>query len=102
MRQHADVAPPTLLDRRAVAEWLGVSTRWVERHLVPSLRARVGGKSWYRPDDIEKQLEIGQPCTSSAPRAGRAARSAPCASSSREALEVEAQLRASLAKPKRK
>lgn len=43
------------LTKKEVAATLGVSTRWVERHLVPTDQV-VGGKSWYLRDDVEAQL----------------------------------------------
>jgi hypothetical protein len=50
-----------LLDRRAVAAWLGVSTRWVARHLSPTAQPQRGGRAWYRRSDVERQLEALRP-----------------------------------------
>lgn len=104
-------ASEMLMSRREVAEWLKVSTRWIERHLAPSLRARVGGRSWYRREDIESQLSVNRVAPVAPPRSrlpSGGARSAsrnvladaPCVDA--DVREVEAQLRASLAKPTRK
>lgn len=45
-----------LLGKRDVADRLGVSCRWIERHLRPTLQARRGGRSWYRWSDVVEQV----------------------------------------------
>ncbi len=52
---------PDLLDRREVAAWLGVSTRWVERHLRPTSQPRAGGRAWYTRADVEDQMRALRP-----------------------------------------
>lgn len=65
------------LTKADVARSLGVSTRWVERHLVPSTHVR-GGKSWYLREDLDRQLRTLRPpgpkaaVSQAAPRVGRA------------------------------
>jgi hypothetical protein len=56
-----------LLDRASVAVWLGVSARWVARHLTPTSQARRGGRAWYRRDDVERQLAALRPSKAAAP-----------------------------------
>jgi hypothetical protein len=56
-----------LLDRAAVARWLGVSTRWVARHLTPTSQPRRGGRAFYRREDVERQLEALRPSKAAAP-----------------------------------
>lgn len=53
---NAELAGDRLLSRRDVASWLSVSTRWVERHLRPSVQATPRGRAWYTRDDVEAQL----------------------------------------------
>lgn len=95
----------TLLSRAEIARVLGVSVRWVDRHLTPSHRATPGGRAWYRRADVEAQLTTsGAGVDVAAPRLGSKRRSSrtPASSVDADVREVEAQLRASLAKPKRK
>src|SRR5688572_29043656 len=45
-----------LMTKAEVARRLGVSTRWVERHLAPSSQPARRGRAWYSADDVETQL----------------------------------------------
>lgn len=107
----SDVRDP-LLDIDALAARLGVSTRWVQRHLRPSLRASARGKGWYRLSDVETQLAVMEEPRTSRPRTK--ARSSPTTKSTptkpvlRRAeapdaiAEMETKLRASLSNPTRR
>lgn len=106
-----EVEADPLLDLDALAAHLGVSTRWVQRNLRPSLRASARGKGWYRMSDVEAQLGVigSAPMTRTRSRA-RAAKTPSANTTStvsrvespNEIAELEAKLRASLAKPTRR
>jgi hypothetical protein len=91
-----------LLDRASVAVWLGVSSRWIARHLTPTSQPRRGGRAWYRRDDVERQLEALRPSKAAAPTPTkkalatvRRARGAPPVPP--QVTEIEARLRESAA-----
>ena len=45
-----------LVTKAQAAKRLGVSTRWIERHLKPVAQASARGRAWYSDADIERQL----------------------------------------------
>ena len=49
----------TWLTKEQLATRLNVSTRWIERYITPSLRAKKGGRSWYDEEHVKTQLERG-------------------------------------------
>lgn len=87
-----------LLTKQEVARQLGVSTRWVERHIVPIAQPTRRGRAWYSAEDVEHQLASwrhdaeARTGRSPAPRKPRAA--AP--TRDRRAKEIEAELRRDL------
>ncbi len=94
-----------LLDRRQVAARLCVSIRWVERHLIPTSQPRRGGRAWYSPADVEKQMRALRPDSAprgqrgkAAPNAGRRPHTpSPTAEpTDKRARQIEAELRRDL------
>jgi hypothetical protein len=47
----------TRLTKEQLAKTLGVSSRWIERNIRPSLRAARGGRSWYAEEHVREQLD---------------------------------------------
>ncbi len=45
------------LTKQQLAKKLNVSTRWIERHISPSLRAKKGGAAWYAEEHVREQLD---------------------------------------------
>ena len=93
------------LDR--IATHLGVSKRWVQRHLRPTIRSGPRGKAWYRLEDVEAQVVCrGASTTPNASRDARTSARGPLSKSPRpssdEVAAVESELRLGLAKPARR
>lgn len=109
---HAETGPAhDLFSLDRIAEHLGVSKRWVQRHLRPTMRSGPRGKAWYRLADVEAQVACC--ATPAEPEARRGApsrargsvgraRSTTLRPSSAEVAAVEEALRAGLAKPTRR
>lgn len=47
----------TWLTKEQLARMLNVSSRWIERNITPSLRAKKGGRSWYDLEHVQTQLD---------------------------------------------
>lgn len=45
-----------LVDRRVAAAMFGVSTKTLTRWVKPTCQTRKGGRAWYDPADVERQL----------------------------------------------
>lgn len=99
-----------LMSQDELAEQLGVSSRFVQRHIAPSLRTGPRGKKFYRLRDVEEQLAASTTPAidrSNGPQRTRSTRGIANPSPaprevSAEVGAIEAKLRASLNKPRRK
>lgn len=86
------------LTRKEIADRLGVSTRWIERHVVPTAQPRSRGRAFYAIDDVERQLASMRGRTNLGGRAQVARQGL-----SQEARRVEEDLeRALSARPRRR
>lgn len=48
--------PSGMMSRQQVAKWLGVSVRWVERHVTPLAQKSRRGRAWYSASDVQRQI----------------------------------------------
>lgn len=107
------LSPPAseLLGLEALALHLGVSKRWVQRHVRPTFRSSPRGRSWYRISDVEEQIRAAD-LTAPISRRGssegvdepriRYPNRRAVVSSSAEVQDVERELRSKLATPPRR
>lgn len=87
-----------LLTKAQAAKRLGVSVRWIERHVKPVAQASARGRAWYSEADIERQLAsraTGDTATST-PRPRRSTTKPQTRPVSTRAREIEAELRRDL------
>lgn len=93
-----DARGERLLTKAGVARRLGVSTRWVERHLTPTAQPARRGRAWYAEEDVERQLASwrrdAEARASAAPRSRRERRGT--VAQDARAKEIEDELRRDL------